>query len=399
MMRKPCMWLTASILYLTAPHGPSAQTVNRTELERHFEKAQEALRSDQSAVAEEEFREILHLDPKNASAHANLGVIAYTENDFKRASQEFRVALRLQPDLWKATAFLGMSELREGHRDTAQRLLDNSFQHLQDDHLKSQVGTDIIGLDYQSAEPDRAVEVLRALLRIRPSTPAILYIAYRTYSDLAARALSNLAATAPDSPQMHQILAQASLNQDDFVGAIAQYRKALEADARLPEIHYELGAAILTNSQAEPARAEAEREFNLSMASDPSNAYDEYMLGEIAWLRSKPKDALAHYTRALDFQPGFVDAHIAAGKALTLLGRPGDALDELRKAVDLDSRNEVAHYRLAQAYRKLGRIQDADREESLFRKLRDSHEPVRALFQQVQERLISHQTVEADEQH
>jgi tetratricopeptide (TPR) repeat protein len=396
-MRKSFKWLVGSILCLIPVSGSSIQTNNRTEIEQHYEKAQAALHSNQSAVAEKEFREILRLDPKNASAHANLGVIAYTQKDYPRASLEFRAALTLQPNLWNAKAYLGMSELRQAHRATAQPLLEDSFEHLQDAQLKSQVGMDIIGLDYQSPDPDRAAEVLRALLRIRPATPALLYTAYRTYSDLAARALSNLAETAPESPQMHQILAQASASQDDFPGAIAQYRKALEADAQLPEIRYELGQTILANSQAEPARAEAEKEFNLSLAGDPSNAYDEYMLGEIAWLRSKPEEALAHYSRALDFDPTFVDAHIAAGKMLTLLGQPGEALAALRKAVGLDSRNEVAHYRLAQVYRKLGRIQDADREETAFRKLRDSHEPVRALFQQVQERLIIHQTVEPNE--
>jgi tetratricopeptide (TPR) repeat protein len=397
-MRKSSKWLVGSILCLIAVSGSSAQTGNRTEIEQHYEKAQAALRSNQSAVAEKEFREILRLDPKNASAHANLGVIAYTGKDYTRASQEFRAALKLQPNLWNAKGYLGMSELRQAHRAVAQPLLEDSFEHLQDDQLKSQVGMDIISLDYQSADPDRAAEVLHSLLRIRPSTPVLLYTAYRTYSDLAARALSNLAETAPESPQMHQILAQSSASQDDFPGAIAQYRKALEADAQLPEIHYELGQMILANSQAEPARAEAEKEFNLSLAGDPRNAYDEYMLGEIAWLRSKPEDALAHYTRALDFDPTFVDAHIAKGKMLTLLGRPSEALDALRAAVGLDSRNEVAHYRLAQAYRKLGRIQDADREHAAFRELRDSHEPVRALFQQVQEQLIIHQTVEPNEQ-
>jgi len=203
-------------LFLSAVSGPSAQTSNRTEVEKHYERAQAAVRSNQSAVAESEFREILRLDPKNASAHANLGVIAFTERDYPRASEEFRTALKLQPNLWNTKAFLGMSELRQAHQATAQPLLEDSFEHLQDDHLKSQVGMDIISLDYHSADPDRATEVLRTLLRIRPPTPDVLYTAYRAYSDLAARALSNLAETAPDSPQMHQILAQASASQDDF---------------------------------------------------------------------------------------------------------------------------------------------------------------------------------------
>jgi tetratricopeptide (TPR) repeat protein len=371
----------------------SAQTNVRFEIEQHYAKAQAALHSNQNAVAEKEFREILRLDPRSASAHANLGAIAFTGKDYARASEEFHSALNLQPNLWNAKAFLGMSELRLGHRDSARRLLEESLTHLQDDHVKSEAGIDLVDLYYESSDLDRAVDVLRLLLRIQPPSAAVTYTAYRTYSDLAARALANLASTAPDSAEMHQVLAQAAASQDDFAGAIAQYRKALESNPQLPEVHYELGQMALANSRAEPARQEAEKEFKLSLAEDPSNAYDHYMLGEIAWLRSKPQDALASYERALALDPGLVDAHIAAGKALVLLDRSAEALNQLQEAVRLDPSNEVAHYRLGQAYRKLGRAQDADREQTAFRQLRDSHEPVRALYQQVQERLILHQTV------
>ena len=382
---------------LLAVTGRAAQTNTRSEIEQHYAKAQAALHANQDAVAEKEFREILRLDPRSASAHANLGVIAFSQKDFVRSSQEFRSALSLQPNLWNAKAFLGMSELRLGHRDAARIPLEESFAHLQDDHVKSEVGIDLVNLDYQSGDLDRAVDVVRALLRIQPSSAAATYAAYRTYSDLAARSLSSLAATAPDSVEMHQVLAQAAASQDDFRGAIAQYRKALESSPQSPEIHFELGQMILSSSQTESSREEAEKEFKLSLAEDPDNAYDHYMLGEIAWLRSKPEDALASYQRALSIDPGFVDARIAAGKALTTLDRPAEALTQLEDAVRLDPKNEVAHYRLAQAYRKLGRSRDADREQSAFRRLRDSHEPVRALYQQVQERLILRQTVEPGE--
>lgn len=395
-MHKSSLWLAGSALCLMAL-GLFAQTSNRAEIEQHYRKAQAALQSKQNEEAAKEFREILRLDPRNASAHANLGIVAFQENDYAQAAQEFRTALQLRPDLWNAKAFLGMSELRAGHRAEAGPLLAESFEHLQDDQLKSEVGMDLISLDYQSAHLDRSVDVLRVLLRIRPAAPDVLYAAYRTYSDLAAKSLSDLAQAAPDSPEMHQVLAQAAASQDDFAGAIAQYRRVLEIDPRLPEVHYELGQMILAKSQGEPALREAEKEFNLSLAADPTNGYSEYMLGEIAWLRSNPEEALKHDTRALSLQPGLVDAHIAAGKALTILGRPAEALAQLREAVRLDPRNEVAHYRLAQAYRKLGRTQDADREEEAFRKLRDSHEPVRALYQQLQERLIVHQSISPDE--
>ena len=85
------------------------------------------------------------------------------------------------------------------------------------------------------------------------------------------------------------------------------------------------------------------------------------------------------------------------GKALTNLGRAGEALQQLSDAVHLDLQNEVAHYRLAQAYRKLERTEDATSEMATFRKLQDSHRPVPALFQQVQDRTVPPQTVGPDE--
>jgi tetratricopeptide (TPR) repeat protein len=371
----------------------TAQTGNGPEIQQHYKRAQEALQTKQDVVAVREFQEILRLDPRNASAHANLGVIAFNRKDYARASQEFSVALKLRSSLWNAEAFLGMSELRLGNLQDAKAHLAESFPHVQDEKLQSQVGMNLISLYYQSHNLDQALEVLRVLQRARPNDPDLLYTAYRTYSELAAHTLATLAQVAPASAQMRRILAQAQQSQDDFPGAIAQYRKALELDPGLPGLHFELGQAILANSTDEPARQEAAKEFRLALAEDPSNANSQYMLGEIAWLRSKPEEALQYYAQAVQLRPEFVDAHIAMGKALTTLGRPADALEQLSAAARLDPQNEVAHYRLAEAYRKLGRTGEAERESAEFRKLRDAHQPVRALFQQVQERTVPRQTV------
>jgi DNA-binding SARP family transcriptional activator len=69
----------------------------------------------------------------------------------------------------------------------------------------------------------------------------------------------------------------------------------------------------------------------------------------------------------------------------------------LLEAVRLDPQSEVAHYRLSEAYRKLGRPQDAERELVTFRTLRDAHAPVKALYQQVQNRSVRQQVVGPEE--
>src|SRR5215831_12946510 len=131
-MRERFRCLSGITLALMVSISLAAQTPNRSEIEQHYHKAQEALAAKQDAVAAQEFREILHLDPGNASAHANLGVIAYSAKNYAQALEEFRTALKLQPGLWNAKAFLGMSELRLGKAQEAKPVLEDAFRHVQD---------------------------------------------------------------------------------------------------------------------------------------------------------------------------------------------------------------------------------------------------------------------------
>jgi len=373
------------------------QTPNRQELLNHFKRATDAERAGQNDIAVREFREVLRLDPQNAEARANLGVLAYSAKNYALAAEEFRAARKLRPTLWNAEALLGMSELRLGHTQQAKTLIEESFRHVQDTKLQSQAGMDLISIYYQVHELPRALEILQVLSRSNPKDPSLLYTTYRTYTELAAQSLVTLSQVAPESAELHRILAQTAANQDNFAGAIAEYRKALELNPTLPGLHFELGQAILQSSTAEPARQEAEKEFHQALADDPADANSQYMLGEIAWLRSDLNETLEHYQEAVRLRPEFVDARIALGKVLTSLGRPAEAVQQQLEAVRLDPQNEAAHYRLAQAYRKLGRTEDAEREFATFRKLRDSRLSTRALFQQVQGGPALHQTVAPNE--
>jgi tetratricopeptide (TPR) repeat protein len=396
MRKRFSKWSTLT-LFALFPVRLAGQTPHWLEIQKHFKRAAEAEQARQTDIAVQEFREVLRLDPHNAQAHANLGVIAYSEKDYAQAAEEFRAALKLRPTLWNAEALLGMSELRLGHRQQAKTRLERSFRHVQDVKLQFEAGIDLISLDYRGHELPRALEILQVLESANPSDPNLLYTEYRTYTELAARSLVTLSQVAPESAQFHRILAQTQQNQDDFSGAITQYRKALELDPAMPGLHFELGQAILANSTDEAARREAEKEFLLALTEDPTDANSQYMLGEIEWMRAKPDQALIHYAEAVRVEPDFVDAHIALGRALTTLGRPQEALQQQSEAVHLDPRNEAAHYRLAQAYRNLGRREDAERELAMFRKLRDSRLSVRALFQQVQERAVPPQRVAPNE--
>ncbi len=369
---RSCLWLVIAILtssYLLA------QTDTRREVQVHYERAQEAMKANELDKAADEFWEILRLDPKRAEAHANLGVIAYSQGKYADAIKSFSAALNLNPSLWNAQAFLGLVEARMGRMEDAKALLEKSFEHIENRDLRIQAGTELIKIDQESSTLENAVGVLQDLLRSNPKDPNVLYIAYRTYSDLAAHAVATLSKVAPESARMHQILAQGAASQDDIPGTIAEYRKVLQIDSKIPGIHYELGRAILGSSQEDSARQEAQKDFEAELAINPTDANSEYELGQVYSLRSDTKQAFEHYKRALNLRPDLVEAHIALAKTLSAMGRPGEALPHLLEAERLDPDNETVHYKLAQAYRESGQDQEAARELALFNRLRRSQIP------------------------
>src|SRR5205814_8191479 len=221
----------------------------------------EALKANHSEEASKEFREILRIDPRNAEAYANLGQIAYVQREYAEAAKWFGESLKLKPQLWDAKAFLGLSDMMLGRITDGDPLLVEAFPHITNQNLKVQVGVSLVRFHMATHSLSQVVGVVHGLEESGQADPEVLYVAYRAYSALAAESLNSLYKRWPSSARVHQIFAQAAVTQDDFPGAIKQYKLAIEADPKLPGVHYELGRTILTNSQDSAALSAAEQEF------------------------------------------------------------------------------------------------------------------------------------------
>jgi tetratricopeptide (TPR) repeat protein len=360
------------LAFLSSGYAFTQPTTNE-QIVLHYKRAEAALRVGESQTAAAEFKEILKLDPGNAEASANLGVIAYKQADLPQAKQLFTDALKRNPSLWDAKALLGLCEIRLGYPNEGVALIAESFPHVRNQNVRIDAGVALIRYHQEQKTLGQVVNVIRDLEESNPDNPEVLYIAYRAYSDLAAQALAALSQKAPDSVHVHQILGEAAMAQDDFPGAILQFRKAIEVDPKAPGIHYELGRAILTNSQDLAARQEAQQEFEMELKSDPADFNSEYELGEVYRLGSNLQLAKEHFERALQLRPDFVDAQVGLGNVLVDEGKPAEAIPHFAEAVRLDPDNEAAHYKLAREYRAVGRDQDAAKEMLEFQKLHDKH--------------------------
>jgi tetratricopeptide (TPR) repeat protein len=350
------------------------QATQSAQIRSHYEQAQRDLQANRPQDATLEYQAILKLDPNNAEAHANLGLIAFASADYEAAATELHAALKIHPSMWQAQAFLGLSEMQLGATSETAQLLQSAFAHVEDKKLRVRVGKALVQLNSETGNIEDALNTATVLEKLAPDDPDVLYMVYRTHSALAERALATLAKIDPNSARLHEVLGESHAGENDFSSAITEYEKALAIDPALPGVHYELGEAILRNKSDEDSRQRAQKEFEAALKENPDDAHSEYQLGEIEFQRSHWKDAMQHYSRAAQLQPNLVDAQVALGSVLSQLGQPEEAVKHLLLAVQLDPDNATAHYRLSQVYRALKRDDDARREMNSFLALHKSQD-------------------------
>lgn len=387
----------SAVLFLVAVFSCSAQSAQagankQAEFTAHVEKAQSYLRERRPDLAIPELQAAVAIDPSNVDTQGNLGVLLFFQGKQADAIPHLRAAVRAQPTLIRIQGILGIAELHTGAVDQGREDLETVFPQITDTKFKVQVGLELVGSLTETGDQEQATPVLAQLRKAAPDNPEILYAAYRTYSDLSAEARLSLSVVAPDSGQMHQLLAHEQIREGNTNAAIAQYRKAIQIDPHLPSVHYELGE--LLNTSADPSlKKEAEAEFRTALKENPQNEQALCALAVIAVQKGDMQQALQEYTEAVRLQPSDAAAHLGLAKALTDTDQSDKALPELEDAVRLEPTEPTAHYRLALLYRKAGRTDDAKRELDLYSQYKEMKEKLRALYKDL---LIQPKEIEPD---
>jgi Tfp pilus assembly protein PilF len=352
------------------------------QVQLHEQRAHQFLNEKKPELAVKEFAAVLAADPHNLDAQANLGVLLYFQKNYAEAEPHLRDAIEQKPDLTKIRALLGMCERRLGKTEAATTDLQAVVNQLQEPNIRLEAGLELIEIYTASQELEKAAAVVAILRQGAPTDLRILYAAYRIYTDLAGEAMLDLSVAAPDSGQMHQLMAHELVRQRELNGAITNFRKALAADPNLPGIHFELAEALHSSPDLK-LRAEAEQEYKLAIAV---NSSDEKAMSRLGDLRADQGDldgAATYYKQALKLQPGDADAALGLARVYTEKNDPASALPLLEQVTTVDPTNVLAHYRLSAVYRKLNRPEDAKRELDTYQKYKDIKEKLRFIYKEL----------------
>ena len=379
--KKLCTLLLAFLP--TLPLLSQASGSHQDQVAEHSRLAQQYLNQHRPDLAIPEFQTLVSLEPRNLDAQANLGVLLFFQGDYVKAEPHLRAALDMQPNLTKIQALLGMAEKRTGDTANARTHLEASFAAVDEPKLKVQVGMELVELYTATQDLPKASSVVNAMRQADPANPAVLYAAYRVYSDLAGEAMLSLALAAPDSAQMHLVMAHEEVKQRNNAGARVQYQKALEIDPKIPGIHFEMGE-LLGISEDPKIKVQAESEYKAAIAENALDEKAETRLGDLSSRKGDSAQAVKYYNTALRLQPEDAEAGFGLAKTLIAMNEQAKALPILERAVQLEPTNAAAHFRLSTLYREMGRTADSQHEVEEYKRYKLMKEKLEAVFKEMQ---------------
>ena len=232
--------------------------------------------------------------------------------------------------------------------------------------LKLKAGVATVRCAIGNDQTEVAVEAVEMLNREFPRDPEVLYVTTHAYSDLSTRASLELARTAPDSYQAHEMNAEALELQGKWDDAAKEYQAIMKQYPTVPGIHFRLARLYLSKPDTEGNAGEkAKKELESELEIDPQNATAEYLVGELAREAAQWDEAIGHFSRSAKLDPSFADAFLGLGMSYVSASKFTEAIPPLETYVKMQPGNPAGHYQLAVAYSRTGRMEDAKREAAL----------------------------------
>lgn len=163
-------------------------------------------------------------------------------------------------------------------------------------------------------------------------------------------------------------LGVARMEQYDFAGAEASFRRSLALAPALPIPRLNLGLALFYAGRHEQARAELER----ARRALPNDAHADYVLGLIARAADRTEEARSAFARAGTLDPADPGITINIGQLELQARRYPEALAAFRAAAAAEPYNATAAYGLATALLRSGASSEGQTVMDRFERLRGS---------------------------
>jgi tetratricopeptide (TPR) repeat protein len=314
-----------------------------------------------TAEAEAAWRAFLKVHPESADAYAHLGLLEAREEHYAEAVPLYRKAMALNPAMPGLQLNLGLSQFKSGALKGAIQTFTLLLKSEPPSSPEALRLTTLIGLahyglgDYAAAIPflkqATAADPQNLPFRLALAHSCLWSKQFQCVLDVYHEILSLNA----ESAEADMLAGEALSEMKDNSGAAEQFRAAVKADPREPNVHFGLGYLLWGLMQYE----EAAQEFQAELANNPDHAQAMVYLADTDMRLSHPEAAPPLLEKAVRIDPGIELAHLDLGILYSDAGRKGDALRELKIAEKLGPDDQNVHWRLGRFYQTAGRKDEA----------------------------------------
>jgi tetratricopeptide (TPR) repeat protein len=326
----------------------------------------------QYAEAETAWRSVLKAQPEDGEAYAHLALLEARQEHYSEAIPLYRKALAITPQMSGLRLNLGLAQFKGGELKEAIQTFLPLLKSEPPSSPEAQRLTALIGIaEYGVGNHAAAVPYLKNAAAHDPQN--LQFRLLLAHSCLSSRQFQCVLDTYheiltlnAESAEADMLAGEAEDEMRNHAAAIEQFRAAVKADPREPDVHFALGYLLWTQNQFE----EAAKEFQAELANVPEHAQALAFLADSDMQLNRASEAMPLIQKALKIDPNVPRAHLDLGILYADVGRRDDAVRAFKAAARLSPDDPNPHWRLARLYQAMGNKTEANVE---FQKTSNLH--------------------------
>lgn len=297
--------------------------------------------------------------PSDLRGHILRGRLHVVKGETTQAIEEFQKVLKVEPGLVEARYRLARAYLQAGNLQQAKTELKEATA-VDPDFVPAAVLLAELNIQTGAAKP--AIETLERLIAKRPGavdTYIILGTAHLANRQpaLAAGAFRKISELAPRDPRGPYLLGVAWRAQ----GKRAEARKEFEASLALDPSFIDPLNQLASMAIADKASHVAAERINAQIARVPQSAGFYRLLGAVYVDRGETQSAEAAFLKAVELDPNLIGGYVALASLYASAGKNDQGLANADRALKVNSKNVTAHIIIGIVSERKGDIARAQR--------------------------------------
>jgi tetratricopeptide (TPR) repeat protein len=333
----------------------SNRDAGKDSLLHHYNDAQELQRANKLTEAAEQYRAFL------ADALGELARGYGLAPDYTQAAPLFDEALTLEPASPSLLLDYSRTALAAGDLAHAKTLSTEFIQRYPGDRENLAQAHHVLGRTLLKLNQNQeARKELEAAVTLDPTflNGYDLAVACLDLADekCAVQVFTEMEKSFGDTAEVHMAFGRAYGDSDFQPRAVAEFRRAIEENPRLPGAHYLLAAVLLATGDDETHVGSAETELKKELVISPNDAMTYAALGKIAVTHHNYPEAETYLKKAISLGSQSPDAYLYLGQMYFSTNRFTEAEAALRQCIQLTTDVSLNRYQVQKAHFLLGRI-------------------------------------------